>query len=151
MCNWKSPGSDQISNYWLKGFLAMHSYIIDASNKMIQKPKQILEWLTAGITYLLPKSINTKEPKNYWPITCLPTMYKKMLTGIIARRISTHLEEHNLLTAEQKKGCHPGSKGCKDQLLISKTIFEGCNKRKKELNMDWIDYQKHLMECHIAG
>jgi hypothetical protein len=28
-------------------------------------------------------------------------MYK-MLTGIIARRISTQLEEHNLLPAEQK-------------------------------------------------
>jgi hypothetical protein len=44
-------------------------------------------------------------------------MYK-MLTGIVARRISTHLDEYNLLPAEQK-GCHPGSKECKDQLLIS--------------------------------
>jgi hypothetical protein len=64
-----------------------------------------------------------------------------MLTGIMARRISTHSEEHNLLPAEQR-GCHPGSKRFKDQLLISKTIFEDCNKRKKELNMAWIDYQK---------
>jgi hypothetical protein len=38
-------------------------------------------------------------------------MYKT-LTGIITRRISTHLEEQNLLPAEQK-GCHPGSKSCK--------------------------------------
>jgi len=49
-------------------------------------------------------------------------MYKT-LTGIIAKRISTHLEEHSLLPAEQK-GCHPGSKGCKDQLMISKAIYE---------------------------
>jgi hypothetical protein len=27
-------------------------------------------------------------------------------------------------------------------MLISKTIFEDCKKRKKELNMGWIDYQK---------
>jgi hypothetical protein len=46
-----------------------------------------------------------------------------------------------LLPAEQK-GCNPGSKGCKDQLLISITIFEDCNKRKKELNVAWVDYQK---------
>jgi hypothetical protein len=26
--------------------------------------------------------------------------------------------------------------------LLSKTIFEDCNKRKNELNMTWIDYQK---------
>jgi hypothetical protein len=35
---------------------------------------------------------------------------------------------------------NPGSKGCKDQLLIPKTMFEDCNKRKKELNLAWIDY-----------
>jgi len=45
-------------------------------------------------------------------------MYK-ILTGIIAKGISTHLDEQSLLPAEQK-GCHPGSKGCKDQLMISK-------------------------------
>lgn len=138
--NWKSPGSDQIQNYWLKAFPVTHSYIIEAFNKIIEKPQQMPEWLTAGITYLLPKSKSTTEPRNYRPITCLSTMYK-MLTGIIARRISLHLEEHNLLPEEQK-GCHPGSKGCKDQLLISKAILEDCSKRKKNLNMAWIDYQK---------
>jgi hypothetical protein len=67
-------------------------------------------------------------------------MYKT-LTEIIARRISVHLEEHNLLPAEQK-GCHSGSKGCKDQLLISKAILEDCKKRRNNLNMAWIGYQK---------
>jgi hypothetical protein len=47
------------------------------------------------------------------------------LTGIIAKRISTHLEEHSLLPAQQK-GCQPGSKVCKDQLMISKVIYEDC-------------------------
>jgi hypothetical protein len=127
---------------WLKAFPATHSYIIlvETFNKIIEKPKQIPTWLTAEIAYLLPKSINTKKPKNYWLITFLSTMYK-MLTGIIARRISTHLQEHNLLSAEQK-GCHLGSKGCKDQLLTSKTVFEDYIKRKKEINMAWIDNQK---------
>jgi hypothetical protein len=27
-------------------------------------------------------------------------------------------------------------------MLVSKAIFEGCNKWKKELSMAWIDYQK---------
>jgi hypothetical protein len=67
-------------------------------------------------------------------------MYKT-LTGIISRRISVHLEEHNLLPAEQK-GCHSGSKGCKDELLILKAILEACKKRRKNLNTAWIDYQK---------
>jgi hypothetical protein len=67
-------------------------------------------------------------------------MYK-MLTGITATRISSYLEEHDILPAEQK-GCHSGSKGCKDQLLISKAIFDDCKKRRRNLNTAWIDYQK---------
>jgi hypothetical protein len=97
------------------------------------------DWLTTGITYLLPKSGDTKEPNNYRPITCLSTVYKT-LTEIIARRISLHLEQHNLLPAD-KNGCHSRSKGCEDQMLISKAILEDCKKRRKNLNMTWIDYQ----------
>jgi hypothetical protein len=58
----------------------------------------------------------------------------KTLTGIIARIISSHLEEHDLLPAEQE-ACHSVSKGCKDQLLVSKAILEDCKKRIKHLNM----------------
>ena len=67
-------------------------------------------------------------------------MYKT-LTGITAKRMSTHLEEHSLLPAEQK-GSHPGSKCYKDQLMISKAIYEDCRRRNKNLSMTWIDYQK---------
>ena len=65
----------------------------------------------------------------------------KTLTGIIAKRISTHSEELSLLPAEQK-GCHPGSNGCKDQLMISKAMYEDCRRRNKNLSIAWIDYQK---------
>ena len=69
-------------------------------------------------------------------------MYKT-LTRIIAKRISTHLEEQSLLPAEQK-GCHPGSKGCKDQLMISKVIYEDCKRSNRHLSIAWIDYQKEF-------
>jgi len=67
-------------------------------------------------------------------------MYKT-LTGIIAKRISTHFEQQSLLPAEQK-GCHPGSKGCNNQLMISKAIYEDLRRRNKNLSIIWIDYQK---------
>ena len=51
------------------------------------------------------------------------------------------MEEQSLLPAEQK-GCHPGSKACKDQLMISKAIHEDCTRRNKNLSIAWIDYQK---------
>jgi len=70
-----------------------------------------------------------KLPTHYM----LNTIYKT-LTRIIAKRISTHLEEQSLLPAE-KKGCHPGRKGCKDQLMISKAIYEDCRRRNKNLSI----------------
>jgi len=51
------------------------------------------------------------------------------------------LEEQSLLPPEQK-GCHPGSKGYKDQLMTSKAIYEDCRRRNKNLIIAWIDYQK---------
>jgi len=48
--------------------------------------------------------------------------------------------DENLMPKEQK-GCYSGSKGCKDQLLISKAILRECKLRKK-MCMAWIDYQK---------
>jgi len=64
-------------------------------------------------------------------------MYKT-LTGIIAKRVSTHFEEQSLLPAEQK-GCHPGSKCCMDQLMISKAIYEDCRRGNKNLSVVFID------------
>jgi len=58
-----------------------------------------------------------------------------------SQKISTHLEEQSLLPAEQK-GYHPGSKGCKNQLMISEAIYEDCRRRNKNLSIAWIDYQK---------
>jgi hypothetical protein len=58
----------------------------------------------------------------------------EIMTGVIARRILSYLIEHNLLPAEER-GCYSGSKGCKDQLMISKAKFEDCKKRRKTLNI----------------
>jgi hypothetical protein len=68
----------------------------------MEEPEKIPDWLTTGITSLLPKSTYSKAVRNYRPITCLTAMYKT-LTDIIARRISTHLEEQDLLPTEQKR------------------------------------------------
>ena len=41
---------------------------------------------------------------------------------------------------KQEKGCWTGLKGCKNQLLISKAIFQECKSRKKNVFMAWINY-----------
>ena len=73
-------------------------------------------------------------------ITSLPTIYKT-LTSIISKQICKFIEDRNLMPKEQK-GCCSRSKGCKDQLLISKAILQECNSRKKNVCMGWTDYQQ---------
>ena len=72
---WKVPGRDQIPNFWLKQLTATHKYIAEIFNKLIEEDF-IPEWLRAGVTYLIPKHEYTGNPKNYRPVTCLPTTYK---------------------------------------------------------------------------
>jgi hypothetical protein len=53
----------------------------------------------------------------------------------------SYIEDQNLMPKEQK-GCSRESKGCKDQLLISKVLLQERKRRKKNLCMAWIDYRK---------
>ena len=76
----------------------------------------------AGVIFLIPKNENAENPKNYRPVTCLPTMYK-LITSVISRRMQKYMDDENLIPKEQR-GCYRGSKGCKDQLLISKAILQ---------------------------
>ena len=41
--DWKSPGNDQIENYWLKAFPANHRYITKNFNAIIEEPKKAPE------------------------------------------------------------------------------------------------------------
>jgi hypothetical protein len=52
-----------------------------------------------------------------------------------------YMVDENVIPKEQK-GCYRRSKGCKDQLLISKAILQECKSGGKKLSMAWIDYQK---------
>jgi hypothetical protein len=47
-----------------------------------------------------------------------------------------YMDDENLIPKEQKECCR-GSKECKDQLLISKSILQECKRKKKfEYDMD---------------
>jgi hypothetical protein len=128
--NWKAPGRDQMINFWLKQLTATHKHIAALFNKLIEED-QIPEWLTAAVTFLVPKNEKTDNPKNYRPVTCLPTIHT-LFTSIISRRMQKYMEDENLMPKEQKVCCR-GSKGCKDQLLISKAILRECKCRKKKI------------------
>ena len=82
---WKSPGMDQIPNFWLDNLSSTHAQLAITFNNVMKDPNLAPRWFCQGITYPLPKSKNTENPKNYQPITCLSTLYK-LLTSILAER-----------------------------------------------------------------
>ena len=96
---------NKIPNFWLNAFHETHTRLTQLYNLVITDPKQIPTWLVNGITYLLPESDETNNPKNYRPITCLTTMQPPV---------------SQYLFLDEQKGCKRGSYGCKDQLLITK-------------------------------
>ena len=51
------------------------------------------------------------------------------------------MDDKKLLPKEQR-GCCRGTKGCKDHLLLSKALVQDCKRKKRNLSMAWIDYQK---------
>jgi hypothetical protein len=60
------------------------------------------------------------------------------------------MDDENLIPKDQK-GCCSGSKGCKDQLLISKAILQESKRRKKNCVLHELIIRKLSTGCHTAG
>lgn len=138
--NWKCPGPDKIQNYWWKNFSSVHGRLAEHFQTMLYDPTTAPEFLTEGYTIMLPKSGDLSLPKNYRPITCLPSVYK-ILTSVIKKKIETHLNENNVLAHEQN-GCKKGSQGCKELLVTDTIVTRYAKNKNRNLSVAWIDYRK---------
>ncbi|XP_026323226.1 uncharacterized protein LOC113232673 [Hyposmocoma kahamanoa] len=138
--NWKSPGIDKIHNFWYKKLTSLHQIIAKNFTEIILGQQNIPDFITTGITYMLPKTKNSSHPSQYRPITCLPTLYK-ILTSAIAIKINSHIEHHSIM-AEEQKGCRRGHMGCKEQLIIDSAIHKHATTKNRNLHCTYIDYKK---------
>ncbi|XP_044760812.1 uncharacterized protein LOC123318260 [Coccinella septempunctata] len=140
MKNWTTPGVDNIHNYWWKSLKSTHKVLARLFQESLQSPESIPKYFTQGATCMLPKTEKLSDPKNYRPITCLPSAYK-ILTSTIGFKIVTHLKNNKLLAWEQN-GCNKNGRGAKELLVIDNAITKQARKRLKNLSMAWIDYRK---------
>ena len=84
--------------------------------------------MTFGKTLLCQKGLTKGSAvDNYRLLSCLPLMWK-LMTGMLAEKMYSHLERENIIPSEQK-GCPKGICETKDQLLIDKTMLRDCKKR----------------------
>ena len=100
MPNWKSPGPDLFQGFWLNNFSSLHERVRLQLKECLDSGF-VPSWLTKGRTLLLQKDKNKANvASNYRPITCLPLMWKLLLTGLIANQIYAHLDQEKLLSEE---------------------------------------------------
>lgn len=138
--NWSAPGIDGIHNFWWKSLPSTHEVLARQFREVLEDPSKLPEFFTEGVTYMIFKKGDAKDPKNYRPITCLSTAYK-ILTSTITSKISSHITENNILAWEQN-GCRRGSRGCKEVLVTDSIVANQARNRKRNLSMGWIDYRK---------
>ena len=131
--NWKAPGIDSLSNFWLKHMPCCYKLLAHTMNEYIEKPEIMPDWVVRGRTTLLPKSSKTTDATQYRPITCLTT-YWKCLSGVLSEKITKHLNEFSIL-AEEQQGAIKNSYGTKTQLIINKTLVEDAMRKKKDVSM----------------
>lgn len=137
--NWKSPGSDGLQNYWLKSFRACHEVLARQFQEALDM-KVFPNFLTTGITHLIPKSECTADPSQYRPITCLPTTYKA-LTSVLEAKIAHHIDSCRAL-ADAQNGCRRGARGTKELLLIDAVTGQQVRRNRRNFSAAWIDYKK---------
>ena len=122
--NWKETGPDMVQGFWLKNFTGLHHNIANQLQVCLDCGN-VPGWMTKGRTVLI-----MKDPEkgivagNYRPITCLPIMWKLLLTGIISDKLYEFLDTENVLPDEQK-----GSLGTNDQLFIDKMVLRQASLR----------------------
>ena len=140
LSNWKAPGPDGVMGFWFKKFTALH-HVLGRELQVCVVKGVVPDWMVKGRTVLIQKdSAKGTAASNYRPIACLPIMWK-LLSGIFAEKIYDHLKDKNLLPDEQK-GCRKRSRGTKDQLLIDKAIMLDARRKRRCLDMAWVDYKK---------
>ena len=99
-----------MQGYWLKNFTSLHLCIAVQLNRILDGEGPLPDWMTFGKTVLCQKDpAKGIAVDKYRPISSLP-LIRKLMTGMIAEKMYSHLERENVLPPKQK-GCHKGSRG----------------------------------------
>ena len=103
LANWKTPGTDQIYNFYIKKIHVLHNILTILIINTINGKEKLHKELTKGRTFLIPKEIpenKIRKGSDYRPITCLNTLYK-LLTKVISNKITISLRCNEYLTDNQ--------------------------------------------------
>ena len=135
---WKACGVDSIYSFPIKKCPPIRKAVFELVKNMLEwrvtdSWDEENSWLLEGRTVLNYKGGDRKDPANYHPITCLPTI-TKIVTLAIHKRMRRWLfgsVEASILECEQR-GVRT-SQGCKEAVLENLATNTLRKKEKKEV------------------
>ena len=144
----KATGLDQISNEMIKaGQSAFIAPLCKIFNLILTSGQYPAKW-TKGKILPLHKKGDRNDPANFRGIT-LSSCLGKLFNSILNTRLTTFLEENNLIPIEQigfKKNHRTF-----DHLFIVRNLMEKYKKNKKPLYLCFIDFRKAFDTVWHAG
>ena len=66
--------------FLVKRITCLHTDLTRNYNLLVQNTDFVPDWLSQGITTLIPKNDKTDQAKNYWPITCQSVFLKTLIS-----------------------------------------------------------------------
>ena len=144
---WKACGVDSVYSFPIKKCPPIKKAVFELVKRIVEwKVTDIWDeennWLLEGRTVLIFKGGDRKDPANYRPITCLPTI-TKMVTLAIHKRMRRWLfgnVKESILEYEQR-GVRT-SQGCKEAVIENVASNLVKKKDKKEVVELYYDFQK---------
>ena len=145
--SWKACGVDSVYSFPIKKCPPIRKAVFRLVKRLVEW--KITErwddennWLLEGRTVVIYKGGDRKDPANYRPITCLPTI-TKMVTLAIHKRMRSWLfesVESSILDCEQR-GVRT-SQGCKEAVIENLAANVMKRKEKNDIVELYYDFQK---------
>ena len=144
---WKACGVDSVYSFPIKRCPSIKKAVFELVKRTVEWKvydswDEGNNWLLEGRTVLIFKGGDRKDPSNYRPITCLPTI-TKMITLAIHKRMRRWLfgsVERSILECEQR-GVRT-SQGCKEAVIENISSDMTKKKEKRDVVELYYDFQK---------
>ncbi|KAF1326490.1 reverse transcriptase, partial [Globisporangium splendens] len=133
-----SPGIDGIGYDVFKKFRFELLPALHAAFSFCWTHRKVPSTWKVGVTQLIFKKGDPKDPSNWRPICLQPCIYK-LYTGLLALRLTRWLDANDRLTDAQKGFRH--FNGANEHNFVSSAILDQTRRKPRAIHMVWYDFK----------
>ncbi|KAF1331622.1 reverse transcriptase, partial [Globisporangium splendens] len=133
-----SPGIDGIGYDVFKKFRFELLPALHAAFSFCWSHRKVPSTWKVGVTQLIFKKGDPKDPSNWRPICLQPCIYK-LYTGLLALRLTRWLDANDRLTDAQKGFRH--FNGANEHNFVSSAVLDQTRRKPRAIHMVWYDFK----------